>query len=72
LRSFIPTQLWTSSNEGSIAAINLQFFNHLKCLDLIFKYLSGLMISIKAFPELMDTPEGLRLEAKKPANPLFS
>jgi hypothetical protein len=32
--------------EVSLSAINLQFFNHRKCLDLIFIYLCGRMISI--------------------------
>jgi hypothetical protein len=32
--------------EVSIAAINVLFSDHQKCLDLIFIYLSGLMISI--------------------------
>ena len=40
-------QPWNCSiTEVTVSAINLQFFNHLKCLDLIFIYLSGLMIFI--------------------------
>ena len=36
--------------KGSVSAINLQFFNHQKCLDLVFICLSGLMIPAGNLP----------------------
>jgi len=45
-QSLLTLRKTTGLEKVHVSAINFQFFSHRKCLDLIFIYLSDLMVSI--------------------------